>query len=177
MKTKLLLLVTILMFAAICFADTFNPLDPKMIVSGSGGSVPVTSPNFSISIVVGSNGVGTSLTYRNDLPNMASIRTLTVTPPPGAYITALGIPNTCGANSYFTICFAPQQNNGSWIFSGGPGIPTGFEFSITVFGFVPGNYTGDNAFGAVASPTSIPEPATIALLIPGLLGIYRLRRS
>jgi len=178
-NTKIALLVVALSITTACFADPVNPLDPKMIIGTGSGSIPIKKPNFIITLIVnpGQNGqpsFGISQSYRN--ATGAPIRSLTVTPPPGAYSTTTGVPNTCGITlPGFTVCSAPQGNGGSWFFSGAVGLPPDADLTISVIGFVPGTWE----FGAVDSPNfvPIPEPASILLLVPGVFGLLRLKRS
>ncbi len=164
MKLRLCLfaLGLLLVSAATVRADGIPPGDPEIIVGEGTGSFTVTSLPFSFFIPGDTTGckvnnlTGQCFNSFNDTGG--TIGSLVITFP-----TAVSNV-TCLALSFFATC-TPSGNDA--VYTGGAGIPNGIHFFIFFQdGFPDGRYT----------VSTVPEPATLGLLVTGLSAIYAGRK-
>lgn len=177
MKSLRLILVAlgILLLSAPAWADSAPVGDPRVIIGGGMGSLPVgftflfgspsgsspaTSPctvgNVSVPDCVFQNSTSTtftSLTLDAD-----------VSLPQGAELEC-GI--TIGGP--FTACSINTDADGVFAtFTGGPGVLASGDFSVTVDGWNPDTDFGVGANGMTPPDPGTPEPGTIMLTLTGL---------
>ena len=190
---RIVALAAFLVFStAVALADSIPPGDPVIRTGGGSGSAPIYSPIFTILTATGASPTdGTpcilmqggnsaaeqDCVFRNDIQTeentihklIFSAKTYFSGALTCALSTALG-----GQSPWFTECLA----TGSQVkFFGGPGIPFGGDFSFGFRGFNP-----NATFRVIAiterddSPTTVPEPGTLALL-GGVAALLVRRRS
>ena len=167
------------------WADQIPGNDPRIIIGSGSGSLPVgytflfgspsgSSPASSPCVV---DGVPEAdCVFQNSTTSTFTKLTFDVdtTLPPGSVLDcgiAIGGPfNTCsiGADSDGFLA----------TFTGGPGVLSGGDFSITVDGWNPGTDFGVGANGMTPPDPGTPEPGTVGLFLTGIgaLGIALRRR-
>jgi PEP-CTERM motif len=179
----ILLGIGVLVLSAPTWADQIPGPDPRVVVGGGTGSAPVGftflfgTPSGCSPIAnpfcAQDNQVGSPCTMNNSsvpgcvFQNGTETRftSLTIdvdtTFPAGASLECGGV-NKEGPFSHCSFGF--DADGAIFTFTGGPGVPRGGDFSISVDGWKP-----DTDFGVSASGTSaVPEPGTVTLLLAGI---------
>ncbi len=170
--------------SVMAFADSIN--DPKIIIQGANGTgSPVSScdgctnvgMNFTFGVPAG--GTGTLFFTNTSGTNWTSLTLVEL----GHQVPASDI--TCHSNLFLS-CTAENLKNGNVAIvlagvKGGlntdKGILNGKSFSIA-FSCVGTNcWPGGLDFGGHANTTSVPEPATIALMVTGLGAMVSRRKK
>jgi hypothetical protein len=166
-----LVLALVLVCAVSVFANSVP--DPKVIINDptcTGSCTPV-GMNFNFGTPAG--GVGTVFFQNNSGVSWSTLR-----------LTEFGVPSnavTCATNAFLSCALGTLANGKTFMFLSGldpthTGIPTGHSFQIT-FQCLQGCWPGDLAFNGVANLRSatVPEPASVGLVLLGLGGIVRRR--
>jgi hypothetical protein len=175
--------VALLLVAATSMAFANGIDDPKIILHGAGGS-QVKGPcpqcveigsKFSFTVPAGGSG---TLYFTNDSGKNWNSLELIETGIPAADIKC--------QSSLFSSCTTETLKNGSveiLLTNNGKalwkdqGIPNDGSFAIS-FSCVKGScWQGGATFGGTANPGSVPEPATIALMLTGVAGLVSRRKK
>jgi PEP-CTERM motif-containing protein len=164
-----LVLAVVLLCAASVFANSVP--DPKVIVKDptcTGSCTPVGT-NFSFGTPA--SGSGTVFFQNNSGVNWSTLR-----------LTETGVPFnaiTCQTNAFLSCSLGTLSTGKTFIFLSGldpshTGIPVGHAFEIT-FACLQGCWPGDLGFNGNANlkTATVPEPASVGLVLLGLGGIAR----
>jgi hypothetical protein len=175
--------VSLLLIAgsAMAFANGID--DPKIIIKGAGGAevkgpcpqcVDITSLKFSFQVPQGGSG---TLYFTNETGKNWTSLTLIESGIPAADISC--------HSQLFASCTTKTLKNGeveiiltnnSKALWRDQGIPEGGNFAIS-FSCVKGScWNGGASFGGHANAGTVPEPATVALMLTGVLGLVSRRK-
>jgi hypothetical protein len=169
-------------------ADSIRPHDPEIIMGGGNGSFPVgsifsfISPSGTSPITLSGGSpclVGGIISvpdciFKNSTSSTWTGLSFTISPD-----GQIG-PFVCITLDYFSTCsFNPAGTRVT--FSGGPGIGAGDDFLVEVVTWLPdtqfnGQAQSHGRSQADPPPSSIPEPATVGLLLIGFGTLLARRR-
>jgi len=145
--------------------------DPKVIINDPTCTGSCTPVGTSFSFGTPASGSGTLLFQNNSGVSWSSLR-----------LTEFGVPAnaiTCATNAFLSCALGTLGNGKTFMFLSGldpshTGIPTGHAFQIT-FQCLQGCWPGNLEFNGIANLRSatVPEPATVGLVLLGLGGIAR----
>ena len=185
---------------AVAVADSIPPGDPVIRTGGGTGSVPITSPIFTILTATGNSptdgtpcvlmlgGISTpapGCIFLNDIKKGngagTTINALLFVASKSDFSGTLScaLSTALGGPSPFTQCAVAGP---VVTFFGGPGIPFGDDFSLGFRGFNPNASFLVNAISrpsqqAFTDPTNTPEPGTLGLFVGGIGALLVRRRA
>jgi hypothetical protein len=175
----------VLLLSAPAWADQTPGSDPRVIVGGGMGSLPVGA-TFIFSSATGSspatspcvvNGIAEpDCVFQNDTTSAFTSLSFDIDEvlPPGS---ELG----CGVliGGPFSECtIAPDSDGYLATFTGGPGVSPLGDFSVTVEGWNPNSNFGVGANGMIPPDPGTPEPGTVTLMLTGVAALgLALRRK
>jgi hypothetical protein len=171
MKSLRVFLVLALVFACAVSAFANSVPDPKVIINDPDckGSCTPVGTNFNFGTPAG--GIGALFFQNNSGVSWSTLR-----------LTEFGVPSnaiTCQTNAFLSCALGTLANGKTFMFLSGldpthSGIPTGGVFEIS-FRCQEGCWPGELDFNGVANLRSatVPEPASVGLVLLGLGGIVR----
>jgi hypothetical protein len=164
----------VLSSALVVHADGISPSDPKILIGRGSGSKPIKTLSFSVAAdfkgggffpfdnATGQDWVGLILTvtFKNAVDAKAAL--------------------TCESDIFNSNDCASSRHGitDTFTFSGGKGIPKNSEFFLDLNddGTLNGNHGRESDVGGfkmvTLTATTAPEPATLPLLLAGLVGIW-----
>jgi len=189
----------IVLSTAVAVADSIPTGDPVIRTGGGTGSIPITSPIFTIVTASGNSptdttpciltqgGISTSAPgcfFLNDIKKNGfgtTINALLFVASKSDFSGTLScaLSTALGGPSPFTQCAVAGP---VVTFFGGPGIPFGDDFSLGFRGFNPNASFLVNAISrpsqqAFTDPTNTPEPGTLGLFVGGIGALLVRRRA
>lgn len=180
----LLLGIFVVFWTFAAHADTIP--DSGMDSGDCTGSIPESELSFTFTITI-SHGTG-SVCFHNTNLNHVVWSSIAITAPATSFPPGGGEGFSCIAHGPFDLCLAPDPDlpegqSAIWFFHGGSGVFTSQDCDpgnngelcgtthvlFNLNGFNDGTYT-------FAAQVNVPEPATIALVMPGAAILLRRRR-